>query len=220
MATFNPSLLAAVTAMLLLPRPQRLMLGYLAGAYTTSIVAGLVIVFALHQSAVVKTSKRTISPGVDIVVGIIALAIAFGLIAGVDAQLHRWRQRRRAAGSGRRPAKPSWQDRMLGKGSAGLTFLVGVLVSFPGVSYLNALHHIVVLGPSTAVVVALILYFCLMQQILLELPLLASLFAEEGTQRVVIHGKAWLGHHGRRIGELALTGIGIFLIIRGLASIS
>ena len=32
-STFNPSLLAAVTVMLLLPNPKRLMLGYLLGAY-------------------------------------------------------------------------------------------------------------------------------------------------------------------------------------------
>ena len=41
LATFNPSLLAAVTVMLLLPNPKRLMLGYLLGAYSTSIGAGL-----------------------------------------------------------------------------------------------------------------------------------------------------------------------------------
>jgi hypothetical protein len=33
-AMFNPSLLAAVTVMLLLPNPKRLMLGYVLGAYT------------------------------------------------------------------------------------------------------------------------------------------------------------------------------------------
>ena len=38
---FNPSLLAAVTVMLLLPNPKRLMVGYLLGAYTTSITLGL-----------------------------------------------------------------------------------------------------------------------------------------------------------------------------------
>ena len=46
-AMLNPTLLAAVTLMLLLPNPKRLMLGYLLGAYTTSISLGLVIVFAL-----------------------------------------------------------------------------------------------------------------------------------------------------------------------------
>ncbi len=37
---FNPSLLAVVTVMLVLPNPKRLMLGYLLGAYTTSVTLG------------------------------------------------------------------------------------------------------------------------------------------------------------------------------------
>ena len=39
-AMFNPTLLAAVTVMMLLPNPKRLMLGYLLGAYLTSITSG------------------------------------------------------------------------------------------------------------------------------------------------------------------------------------
>jgi hypothetical protein len=49
-ATANASLLAAVTVMLLLPNPKRLMLAYLLGASTTSIAAGLASVFSLHRS--------------------------------------------------------------------------------------------------------------------------------------------------------------------------
>ncbi len=68
----NPTLLAAATIMLLLPRPKRLMLGYLLGAYTTSITLGLVIVFTLQGSGTESTSKHTISPVEDIVVGLLA----------------------------------------------------------------------------------------------------------------------------------------------------
>ena len=68
-AIFNPSLLAAVTVMLLLPNPKRLMLGYVLGAYTTSITLGLLIVFSLHGSSTESTSKHTISsPSVMLVV--------------------------------------------------------------------------------------------------------------------------------------------------------
>ncbi len=218
-ATFNPSLLAAVTIMLLLPGRKRLMLGYLLGAYTASIIAGLVIVFALHRSGAVTTSKHTISPGEDIAVGGVALAVAFVLIAGVDARLRRWRERRKGASARDKSPKPSWQEQMMGKGSAGVTFLVGAVVSFPGVSYLNALDHIVRLNPPTAVIVALVLYFCLMQQILLELPLVALVFAPNQTQQVVVQTKAWLGRHGRPIGQTALAGIGILLVVRGLGAI-
>ncbi|MFZ0377415.1 MAG: hypothetical protein WAL38_06260, partial [Solirubrobacteraceae bacterium] len=64
-AMLNPTLLAAVTVMLLLPNPKRLMLGYLLGAYTTSITLGLLIVFSLNGSGTESTSKRTISPVED-----------------------------------------------------------------------------------------------------------------------------------------------------------
>ena len=39
-AMFNPTLLAAVTIMMLIPNPKRLMLGYLLGAYTPASHAG------------------------------------------------------------------------------------------------------------------------------------------------------------------------------------
>src|SRR5664279_6472752 len=84
LAMFNPSLLAAVTVMLLLPSPKRLMAGYLLGAYTTSITLGLVIVFTLQGSGSESTSKHTISPAEDIVVGLLALVIAFVLGTGRD----------------------------------------------------------------------------------------------------------------------------------------
>lgn len=62
LAIFNPTLLAAVTLMLLLPNPKALMLGYVLGAYTTSITLGLLIVFSLHGSSTESTSKHTVSP--------------------------------------------------------------------------------------------------------------------------------------------------------------
>ena len=60
---FNPTLLAAVTLMLLTENPKRLMLGYLLGAYTASITIGLAIVFALHDSGAVSTQQADDRPG-------------------------------------------------------------------------------------------------------------------------------------------------------------
>ena len=54
-AAINPTLVAATTVMLLLPSPKRLMLGYLLGAYLTSITIGCVIVLSLGQSGAVTT---------------------------------------------------------------------------------------------------------------------------------------------------------------------
>ena len=71
---------------------------------------------------------------------------------------------------------------MLGKGDPKVTFVVGAVLSFPGVSYLDALDHIHKLNPGTVPTVLLVIGFCVMQQILLEIPLLGYVFAPEGTQ--------------------------------------
>jgi hypothetical protein len=48
--------------MLLLPKPERLMLGFWLGAMITSVTLGLVIVLALHGSGAVKTTRHTVRP--------------------------------------------------------------------------------------------------------------------------------------------------------------
>jgi hypothetical protein len=63
-ASLNPTLVAATTVMLLLDKPARLMLGYLLGAYITSITLGLIIVFSLSGSSASNTTENTISPAV------------------------------------------------------------------------------------------------------------------------------------------------------------
>jgi hypothetical protein len=73
---FKPALLAAVTAMPLLPSPNALMFGYLLGAYTASMTVGLVIVSALHSSSTESIARHTIGPVEDIIVGLIAVLIA------------------------------------------------------------------------------------------------------------------------------------------------
>ena len=63
-AALNPTLLTATTAMLLLPNPGRLMLGYLAGALTNGILVGVAVVEWLSGSGVVSETKHTVAPGV------------------------------------------------------------------------------------------------------------------------------------------------------------
>jgi Sap, sulfolipid-1-addressing protein len=220
---FNPSLLAAVTVMLLLPNPKRLMFGYLLGAYMTSITLGLVIVFSLHGSSTESTSKHTVSPVEDIVVGLLALAIAFVLQTGRDQPVReRRREKKDAKLKAREEAgKPteSLPLRMLGKGDPKVTFVVGAVLSFPGVSYLDALDHIHKLNPGTVPTVLLVIGFCLMQQILLELPLLGYIFAPDSTQDRVARFKSWMGRKGRPAAVIGTAAIGVILVARGLITL-
>jgi len=219
LATLNPSLLAAVTAMLLLPHPKRLMLGYLLGAYTTSIAAGLAIVYSLHGSSAARTSTHVLGPGGDIAVGAVAISIAFVLATGRDTRLRTWRERRKTAHTTDGPTRRPWQTRMLDQGSIAITFIVGAAMSFPGVTYINALDHIAALNPPTVSILLLIAYFCLMQQILLEGALLASTFAAGRTHDLILQLKAWFARHGHQIATIGLFAIGTLLAARGLLTV-
>ena len=223
LAMFNPSLLAAVTVMLLLPNPKRLMAGYLLGAYTTSIALGLVIVFTLPNSGATSTAKHTVSPIEDIVVGLLVLLIAFVLRTGRDQPFQERRQVKKAAKATamREAGKPteSLPIRLLGKGDPRITFVVGMILSFPGVSYLAALHDMAKLNPGTVPTVLLVLGFCLMQQILLEIPLLGYVFAPDATQDKVTRFKSWIGRKGRTAVVIGATVIGGYLLVRGVITL-
>jgi hypothetical protein len=214
LAMFNPTLLAAVTVMMLLPNTKRLMLGYLLGAYTTSISLGLLIVFSLNDSSSVSTAKRSLSPVEDVVLGLLLVLVAV-VLGGGRAQ--RLRDRRRERKEEKRPgeAKKSLPERMLGSGSARDTFAAGVILTFPGVSYLTALDRMAKLDAGTAATVALVIAFCLVQQLLLEVPLLGYALAPERTQRAVTDFREWLARNGRRAGTIGAAVLGGLLLLRG-----
>jgi hypothetical protein len=218
LAMFTPTLLAAVTVMMLLPNPKRLMLGYLLGAYTTSITAGLLIVFSLHGSASESTA-HTMGPIEDIVVGLVALLVAYLLGSGRDARLQERRRRRKEAKE-TAEKKESLPERMLGRGSARVTFVVGVLLTFPGVSYLTALDRMARLDATSAELVLLVVAFCVIQQLLLEVPLLGYAFAPDWTKDAVARFRAWLGRNGRRAGVMLAVVIGVLLVLRGVITLA
>jgi len=87
------------------------MLGYLLGAYTTSITCGCVIVFALGgSSSETSSAKHTINPAEDIVVGLLVLALAWVLGTGRDRPLQARRRQKKEAklAAERRPgSRPS-----------------------------------------------------------------------------------------------------------------
>ena len=99
----------------------------------TSITLGLVIVFTLHCSSTESTSKHTISPSEDIVVGLLAVAIAFVLATGRDQPFQERRQAKKEAslkakGQAGKPTE-SLPLRLLGKGDPKMTFVVGAILS-------------------------------------------------------------------------------------------
>ncbi len=215
-ASFNPTLVAATTVMLLLDRPVGLMLGYLIGAYLTSITLGLVIVFALPNSSTTNTTQNTISPAVDIALGAILLAVAFVLYTGRGARLRERRRERKAAKPDKGP--PRWQ-RELSKGSARTTFVVGALLTLPGASYLAGLDQIHKQHYSTAVTVLVVVGFNLVMLWLLEVPLAAFVAAPEWTPQAIERVKAWVSRHAHTFAVRGCAAIGSLLVIKGIVGL-
>ncbi len=217
-AAVNPTLLAVVTIMMLLPNTKKLMFGYLMGAYITSISLGMVIVFSLHDSDSVNSAKRTLSPIEDLVIGAILLLVGYVLHSGYGEQLRERRKRRKEDKAGAEP-KQSWPERMLGRGSARVTFVVGLLLSFPGVSYLTALDRIAKLDWAVAPTAAFVVVIALIQQLLLELPVIGYTVAPDWTQDAVTRFRAWISRSGLRVASYVALTLGALLILRGVITL-
>lgn len=189
------------------------MLGYLLGALLTSITLGLVIVFSFSNSSTTNTTKHTVSPAVDIALGLIALTLALVLYTG---RVERMRQRRRARRAEKPDKGPARWQRELSTGSARATFIVGALLTLPGASYLAGLSSIHKLHYSAAGTVLLVIGFNLVMLWLLEVPLGAFVVAPEWTPRAVDRAKLWISRHAHVFAVRGFAGVGALLIIKGV----
>ena len=206
-AAFNPTEIAAVTVMLLLRNPERLMLGYWLGAMVTGIASGLVIVFALQDSAE-QSTKHTVSPVVQLVFAALLIVAAIALAKGGGKRLEKKEKEKKKDKEDKKP--PRWQ-RTLEKGNAWQTFVVGILLSFPGASYLAALDRLIHLHYSAFAVVLIVIGFNLIQNLLIEIPMLAFKIWPTQTPAAIDSAKAWAVRHGRTYGAWGLAILGVAL---------
>ena len=220
LAMFTPTLLAAVTVMMLLPNPKRLMLGYLLGAYLTSITARPADRLLPARLGERQHRKHTLGPVEDIVVGLLALLVAFVLGSGRDARLQERRRRRKEAkeaDGGEK--KESWPDGCSGGARPGSPSSSASLLTFPGVSYLTALDRMAKLDAGVGATGAA-------GRRLLPDPAAAARGAAAGlrlraewTQDAVARFRAWLGRNGRRAAIVVAAAIGALLVLRGVVTL-
>jgi Sap, sulfolipid-1-addressing protein len=214
-AALNPTEVAAIAVMLLLPSPDRLMFGYWLGAMLTGVVSGSVIVFALEGTGAEHTTRHTVGPVVWLVVAALLVIAAFAIARGEDKRM---RERRRERHPQKERKTPRWQ-KTLAEGNAWHTFVVGILLSFPGASYLAALDRIIHLHYATVVTILVLVGFNLVQNILIEAPLLAFRIWPTKTPAAIDSAKAWAASHGREYGSWALALLGVALAIPSIIAL-
>ena len=219
-SAFYPALLAMVVLILARPNARRLLIAYYLGGLTISFVAGALILEAFKGGHAVGASNRSVSPGVDIFAGLLALVIFWVLLTGRDRRLRERRERRKDAKAAKKAEKghnpDPWSARVLERESLGLTFAVALVLNLPGAMYLVALKDIAESKAGTAQTVLWVLLYNLIMFTLIEVPLLGYIASPEATKRRVAAMNAWLGGHGRQIAMGLCATAGAFFLARGL----
>ncbi len=197
-AAIYPTLLACVVVILLLPRPERLLLGFWLGAMAMSVTCGLIVVFALGgSSGATRTTRHTISPIAEIALGAILLLLALVFFSGRNQRYNARRERKHEEKAAKPPSKTM---QLLQRGTPRTTFVVGALIiGIPGVSYLTAMDLLARQHASTFVAVLVVLAWNVIMLLLLEGPIVAYAFAPEGTANAVNSFKNWLTRDESRI---------------------
>jgi Sap, sulfolipid-1-addressing protein len=172
-------------------------------------------VFALPNSSTSSTAKHGVDPVINIALGALILVIVFVVATGRDSRRRAWSERKRERAKTKAP--PRWR-RQLSKGSARDTFVVGVLLSFPGASYIAGMDLLHKQQLGTAVTVLAVLAFNVIMLSLLELPLLGYAIRPQWTAAAVQRFSDWLTRRGGRVAIFAAAAAGVLLIARGLVN--
>jgi hypothetical protein len=222
-AAIYPTLLACVTVILLLPRPERLLVGFWLGAMAMSVTCGLVVVFALGgSSGATTTTKHSISPIAEITLGAILLLLALVFFSGRDKRANARVERRREKKAEKKAEKPpSKMMQLLQRGTPRTTFVVGALIiGTPGVSYLTAMDLLARQQVSTFASVIVVLAWNIIMLLLLEGPIVAYALAPDRTAHAVTGFKNWLTRDESRIAYWCALIAGAALLTIGIVHLA
>jgi Sap, sulfolipid-1-addressing protein len=217
-AAIYPTLLACVTVLLLLPRPERLLIGFWLGAMAMSVTCGLIVVFALGgSSGATTTTRHTVSPIAEIVLGSILLLLALVFFSGRDQRYNARMERRREAKATKPPSKTMQR---LQRGTPRTTFVIGaIVIGTPGVSYLTAMELLARQHVSSFASVLVILAWNLIMLLLLEVPIVFYAAAPGRTASAVAGFKSWLTRDEGRIAYWCALIAGAALLAIGVVHI-
>ena len=217
-AALNPKLLAADLLLIENRRPRAMFLCVLFGAMTVALTIGLLDVLVLHADAI--NSQKTVSAGVDLVLGLLLLAVGVLLTTG---RLHGRRKAPVPAGDGQ-PQNPEkkdgWAQRALAEPRLGLAMLIGVLIGLPGAAYLTALHDLVTGKSSTATQVIAVVVFVLIEFSLIIVPFAFLEFRPEATKALLENAQDWLLGHARQLMTYTALILGAYLAVSGLVRLT
>ena len=205
LSAVRPTSLAAVYAILGSPRPRRLLLVFNIAGLAVTITVGIVLVIFL------KKVGRTSQESHDIA----ALVLAAACFAGAGAF------RRRPVREGEHEARETTRrvTARLRDPSVPTVAAAGVLTHLPGLVYLIALNAIIATNPTVAIGLLAVLVY---NAIWFAIPLLSLALAivwPDRTSEFVKGISDWTRRHQRTLVPLVLSGLGVYLLVKGLTGL-
>jgi hypothetical protein len=209
LSAFWPTLVVVDVIAFQTAKPERILLGFLAGGLLTTVVIGSLVVFGLDDTSVGSSSTGSAS---YVVIDFVLVGLAF-LAAYILA--HRPPKPKKKQPSGKKSRSERTRE-AIEKG-ASLAFVGGILLNIvPGVFPLIALGDIATSGYSHVEVVATLFVFYVIMFALIELPIVGYLVAEDWTSKQVTRFNDWLTQNQRRVAVWVLNAGGVYLAARGV----
>jgi hypothetical protein len=204
----EPFRLGMTVLLLNRPRPVADLLAFLCGGFVMGITVGVIVLFGL--GSVVDSAHVTL-PKVQIGMGLVALTAA-----AVLAVIRLPDRRDRDAEPGRLTAQAR---RLLNAEGPWVAGAAGLGIALPSVDYLAALAVILTSQAPPAHQIGALVMFTVVAFALVEIPLVAYLFAPERTRAAMARLNAWFALHRRRALAITLAVIGAILLTVGLITL-
>lgn len=205
----RPAAFASVYALLASPRPVRPLAAYAVAGLASSLVAGVIVVVALHGVRV-ETGTSTANAIIELAGGFAALGFAAGI----------------ASGRLRNPSRPRPEStgdsriaRRLRDPSLRVAASAGVATHLPGLFYLLGLNAIAGGDPGLLRGIVAVVVFDL---IWLTIPIAALIFSvrrPETARRAIGQVSDWLRRHEQVVLTLAFTLVGAYFAGRGFVDL-
>lgn len=204
----EPFRLGMTVLLLNRPRPVINLLAFLCGGVVMGITVGLIVLFGLRSAV---SSAHVTLPKVQIVMGLVALSAA-----AVLAMVRLPDRRNRGGG----PARLARQARrLLNAEGPWVAGAAGLGIALPSVDYLAVLAVILAAGAPPAHQVGALAMFTVVAFAMVEIPLIAYLFAPERTRVAMGRLNGWFATHRRQALAVTLAVIGCILLGVGLATL-
>lgn len=206
----EPFRLGMTVVMLNRRRPVVDLLTFLCGGFLMGMTVGMVVLFGLRS---VADSAHFTLPKVQIGMGIVALA-------GAGAMVLSSRFRPDRIPETTEPGRVARQaKRLLETQSPWVAGVAGLGIALPSVDYLAALAVILASGRPPAQQIGVLVMFNIVAFALVEIPLIAYLFAPERTRAAMARLNGWFAANRRHALAVALAVIGSVLLTVGVLTL-